>query len=340
MVKITRAIAIIILTAFSALSVYAQDARTLVTEGNQLSANRDYTGAIEKYKSALVAEPNNITAKYQLGFALNAAGTGQEAIPYLQEAAKHGNTSAVKSSAFGLLGSIHDRANQPKLAILNYMEAIKLDSANYALHYGLGLAYFRDQQYDDAEREAVKALSLNHTAAPSMRLYALVTFHQNKRAQALLGLLSFLWMDPTGNRAAEANENIQHIIDGGVLKPEPGASAIRVSAVNTALNAAISKAATTVSQQKLFGSDLFVQQLKSILTAINQQSEGRIAGSTFATQLSSFYSKLAQSPHITAFAHYIKQGVSKTDSTWLVAHPQQVEALKEWVKNAAHPILQ
>ncbi len=340
MVKFTRAIAIIILTALSTLSAYAQDARILITEGNQLSATRDYNGAIEKYKSALVAEPDNITAKYQLGFALNAAGKVQEAIPYLQDAARNGNTSAVKSSAFGLMGSIYDRANQPKMAIPNYIEAIKLDSANYALHYGLGLAYFRDHQYDDAEREAVKALSLNHTAAPSMRLYGLVTFHQNKRAQALLGLLSFLWMDPTGTRSAEANENIQHIIDGGILKPEPGAPVIRASAVNAALNAAISKAATTVSQQKPSGSDLFVQQLKSILTAINQQSDGRIAGSAFATQLLSFYSKLAQSPHITAFAHYIKQGVSKTDSAWLIAHPQQVEALKEWVKNAGHLILQ
>lgn len=340
MVKITRAIAIIILTALSALSVHAQDARTLVTEGNQLSANRDYTGAIEKYKAALVTEPDNITAKYQLGFALNAASKGQEAIPYLQDAAKNGNTSAVKSSAFGLLGSIHDQANQPKLAIPNYMQAIKLDSANYALYYGLGLAYFRDHQYDDAEREAVKALSLDHTAAPSMRLYALVTFHQNKRAQALLGLLSFLWMDPTGTRAAEANENIQHIIDGGVLKPEPGAPAIRLSAVNAALNAAINRAATTGSQQKPLGPDLFAQQLKSIITSISQQSNGQIAGSTFATQLLSFYSKLAQSPHITAFARYIKQGVSKTDSAWLAAHPQQVEALKEWVKNAGNPILQ
>lgn len=185
MVKITRAIATIILTALGVLSAYAQDVRTLITEGNQMSANRDYSGAIEKYKSALVAEPNNITAKYQLGFALNAAGKGQEAIPYLEDAAKNGNTGAVRSSAFGLLGSIYDRANQPKLAIPSYMEAIKLDSANYALHYGLGLAYFRDHQYDDAERAAVKALSLDRSAAPSMRLYALVTFHQNKRASTL-----------------------------------------------------------------------------------------------------------------------------------------------------------
>jgi tetratricopeptide (TPR) repeat protein len=339
MVKTIRAMVMILLGIFCVYHTYAQDARRLITEGNQLSTIRDYNGAIEKYKAALALEADNITAKYQLGFALNAAGKGQDAIPYLQDAAKNGNTNAVKSSAFGLLGSIYDRASQPKLAITNYNDAIKLDSANYALQYGLGLAYFRDHQYDDAERSAVKALSLDRSAAPSMRLYALVTFHQNKRAPALLGLLSFLWMDPNGSRAAEANENIQHIIDGGVLKPDPGAPAVRVSAGNAALNATIAKAANAVTQQKPAASDLVAQQLKGILAALGQQTNGEIPGSTFGTQLLSFYSQLAQSPHITAFAHYIKQGISKTDSAWITNHPQQVSALKEWVKNTGHPIL-
>jgi tetratricopeptide (TPR) repeat protein len=318
----------------------AQDAQSLIIEGNQLSTNKDYTDAIEKYKAALALEGGNITAKYQLGFALNAAGKGKDAIPYLQDAAKNSSNTAIKSSSFSLLGSIYDRTGLPKDAITNYREAIKLDSANYALPYGLGLAYFRNQQYDDAELAAIKALNLNHSAAPSMRLYALVTFHQNKRAPALLGLLSFLWMDPNGTRAAEANENIQHILDGGVLKPDPGAQPIRISAGNAALNAAISAAANTVAQQKPAKGDLFTQQLKAILIAVNQQANGQIAGSAFATQLLSFYSKLAQSAHLNAFAHYVKQGVNKTDAAWLIAHPQQVAALKEWVKNAGHPIFQ
>ncbi len=340
MVKIIKLVAFILIAMVSVCDLYAQDARTLINEGNQLSSNRDYNGAIEKYKAALNLDANNITAKYQLGFALNAAGKGQDAIPYLQEAAKSDNSNAIKSSAFGLLGSIYDRAGQPKLAIINYTEALKLDSASYALQYGLGLAYFRDHQYDDAERLAVKALSLDRSAAPSMRLYALVTFHQNKRTPALLGLLSFLWMDPNGTHAAEANENIQHIIDGGVLKPDPGTQPIRLSAANAALNAAISKAVNNVAQQKPSASDLFALQLKNILTALNQQANGQIGGSAFGTQLLSFYSKLAQSSHISAFAHYIKQGISKTDAAWVANHPQQISALKEWVKNAGQPNLQ
>ena len=318
----------------------AQDAQSLITEGNQLSTNKDYTDAIEKYKAALALEGGNITAKYQLGFALNAAGKGKDAIPYLQDAANNSSNTAIKSSCFSLLGSIYDRTGLPKDAITNYREAIKLDSANYALPYGLGLAYFRNQQYDDAELAAIKALNLNHSAAPSMRLYALVTFHQNKRAPALLGLLSFLWMDPNGTRAAEANENIQHIIDGGVLKPDPSTPPIRVSAGSAALNAAISAAANMAAQQKPATADLFTQQLKAILIAVNQQANGQIAGSAFATQLLGFYSKLAQSAHLNAFAHYVRQSVNKTDAAWLTAHPQQVAALKDWVKNAGHPILQ
>ncbi|WP_342645280.1 tetratricopeptide repeat protein [Mucilaginibacter sp. CSA2-8R] len=339
MLKIIKSMVMMLLFALIAYNVCAQDTRTLINEGNQLSANRDYTSAIEKYKAALATEADNITAKYQLGFALNAVGKGQEAIPYLQAAAKSGNTAAIKSSAMGLLGSIYDRANQPKLAIPNYIEAIKLDSANYALQYGLGLAYFRDHQYDDAERAAVKALSLDHSAAPSMRLYALVTFHQNKRAPALLGLLTFLWMEPTGTHAAEANENMQHILDGSVLKPDPGTQPVRLSTSHATLNAAIIKAVNTVAQQKPAASDVFAQQLKYILIALNQQGNGQIAGSAFTSQLLSFYYNLAQSPHINAFAHYIKQGVSKTDLAWVTAHPQQLLALKEWVKNNGQPII-
>lgn len=180
----------------------AQDARSLVKEGIELSNARNYTGAIEKYKAALTLEPDNASAAYQLAFALQASGKSQEALPYLQKVVQSNASAAVISSAYGLMGGIYDQLGQVKKGIESYRLGLQKDSANYYLRYGLGLAYFRSHQYADAEQSAIAALRLDAQQPGSWRLYALVTFHQNKRANALLGFCTYLWLEPAGPQSA------------------------------------------------------------------------------------------------------------------------------------------
>src|SRR5882757_10755277 len=96
-----------------------EDARALVKEGVKLNDEKNYAGAIEKYNQALKIDTGNLFADYQLANSLFLSGKGADGIPYLQK--------VVKADT-------------------------KLNAAAYDL---LGLIYFKNKQYAEAESAAI-----------------------------------------------------------------------------------------------------------------------------------------------------------------------------------------
>lgn len=315
-------------------AIFAQDPSALIKEANDLSNARQYPSAIEKYKAALTIEPDNAVANYQLAFALNQTGKSADAIPYLQKTTSGNATANMKSGAYALLGSIYDQAKQPARAIDNYKQALTLTPNDQQLQYNLGLAYFRNHQYAEAEQCAISSLKLAPQHAASMRLYALVAFHQNKRAPALLGLCSFLLMEPNTPRSPESYSNIQHIIQGGDLKPEPGDVAPHhLDAETNALNQAITAAVAAEAKRRYFvAADKFTQQLQAIFAAVGPLAAKQQHGSElFKAQAARFY-QLSQSGNMPAFARLISQSSDKAAAAWIAAHRDEMGKLDEWLK--------
>lgn len=315
------------------LTVRAQDARQLVKDGIELNNSRQYTAAIEKYKAALALEPTNVQANYQLAFSLNASGKGADAIPYLQKVTTLDASPAVKTGAWSLLGNIYDQAKQPDKAIDSYKQGILLSPNDQLLQYNLGLAYFRNHQYAEAEQCAITSLGLDPKHAASMRLYALVTFHQNKRAPALLGLCSFLLMEPNTPRSLESYGNIQHILQGGDLKPEPGVTAPHhIDADTYAQNQAITTAIVAEAKRRyLVATDHFTEQLQTIFAALGPLAEKQSGNAFFKAMAARFY-KLSQSGNMPAFARLISQSSDKAAPVWIAAHADKMGELDAWLK--------
>ncbi|SDE12926.1 Tetratricopeptide repeat-containing protein [Mucilaginibacter pineti] len=311
-----------------ALGVNAQDVdvKALIKEGIQLNNDKNYAGAIEKYKQALTTEPENAQANYQLAYSLNAAGRGTEGIPYLNKVAKA--NSNFTGPAYELLGSIYDSSHQPQQAIDAYKEGIKIKPDYQPLYFNLGIAYFRAKQYADAELAAIEAIKLDPKHANSQRLYGLVTFHQNKRAAALLGLCNFLLLEPDGAKAAEAYTNIQSILKGGELKPD-GGKVTPLDAGNAALNKALS--ATMVAQKTA----ALEAQLNAVFTAVGQLAEKQTGNDFFRNYYAAFFYALAKSGNMPAFARLIGLSADKTANIqWLQQNDDKRKALDAWVQTA------
>ncbi|HEY9196048.1 MAG TPA: hypothetical protein VIM77_07270, partial [Mucilaginibacter sp.] len=121
-------------------AVYAQDndVASLIKQGIQLNNGRDYAGAIEKYKLALTADPENAQANYQVAYSLNAAGRGLEGVPYLNKVIKSDNTFV--GPAYELLGGIYDANKQPQQAIDAYKAGIAIRPGYQPLYFNLGIA--------------------------------------------------------------------------------------------------------------------------------------------------------------------------------------------------------
>lgn len=319
-----RFLVIIILFA-SAARAQQTDINALIKQGIQLNSEHNYAGAIEKYKQALVTDPDNAQANYQLAFTLFASGKGTDGIPYLNKVTK--TTSNFTGPAFELLGSIYDASHQPQQAIDAYKEGLKVKPDYQPLYFNLGIAYFRAQRYADAEQAAIDAIKLDPKHANSQRLYGLVTFHQNKRAAALLGLCRFLLLEPDGPRSAEAYTNMQSILKGGTLKTE------KTDAANIALNKALSAAvATTASRRYASPADLLAAQLKAIFVAVGQLAEKQTGNNFFRNYYASFFYKLAPTEHMPAFARLMDMSANKAaDTQWLQQNEDKRKALESWV---------
>jgi len=322
-----KKIGLIIHILFLGFFARAQDntVAELIKQGIQLNNTRDYAGAIEKYKQALNAEPDNPQANYQMAFSLSAAGRGTEGISYLNKTVATSNNFT--GPAYELLGSIYDAAKQPQQAIDAYKAGIKIKPDYQPLYFNLGLAYFRAKQFADAELAAIEAIKLDTKHANSQRLYALVCFHQNKRAPALLALCGFLLLEPDGLRSVEAYTNMQSILKGGTLKTEKADAA--TMALNKALSAA---AATTDTRRYASPADLLSAQLKAVFMAVGQLAEKQTGNDFFRNYYAAFFYKLAQTEHIPAFARLMDLSANKAaDSQWLQQNEDKRKALEAWV---------
>jgi tetratricopeptide (TPR) repeat protein len=296
------------------------DINSTIKEGIRLNSEKNYSAAIEKYKEALASEPDNAQANYQLAFSLNASGKGTEAIPYLNKVIKTGGD--LTGPAYELMGSIYDVSHQPQQAIDAYQQGIKLKPGYQPLYFNLGIAYFRAQKYADAELAAIEAIKLAPKHANSQRLYGLVTFHQNKRVPALMGLCSFLLLDPDGPRADEAYTNLQSLLKGGDLK------AAKADAETLMLNKTLSTAITASGGQ-------LENQLKNIFTAVGKLGEKTGKQTFFWNYYTAFFYKLSQSPHFSTAVKLISLSADKTGAAaWLQSNADKRKALDDWTASA------
>ena len=334
--KIIRNILPAILMLFTVTLASAQnneEARALLQEGVKLNDQGKYAEAIEKYNAALKVDPEYLYADFEIAFTLFASGKGTDGIPYIEKVIR-ANTN-LNAGAYDLLGSIYDKENQTDKAIETYQEGIKTNPTYQRLYYNLGIVYFRTKQYAEAEKSAIEAIKLDPKHASSQRMYALVCFHQNKRVNALLGFCSFILLEPSTARSAEAYGNIQHIMQGGVLKDGNGNTTLSVPMADDketgALNLAISMSTISGQSKKLVGMALLEDELKTIFKIAGELSEKKTDKGFFDKYFVDYFHKLAQSNNMPAFTRMISQS-SPESAAWIKDHPQYMNDLYTWVK--------
>jgi len=317
-------------------SAKAQTANDLMKQGVDLHNQGKYTEAIDKFTEVLKTDPENGYANYEIAFSLYADKKPQDAIPHLEKAVRSTDTN-LSVAAYCLLASIYDEDKQTPKAIETYNLAIKINPDYPQIYYNLGIAYFRNQQYAEAENSAIEAIKHNPQHASSQRLYALVTFHQNKRVNALLAFCSFILLEPNTARSAEAYANIQHIMQGGVLKDPKGNTTIAVSSTddkeNGTFNLGISLAVTSGQSKGLMGVDLLQDELKTIFGLAGELVEKKTDKTFFDKFFVDYFYKLAQSNNMPTLAHTVALTANKDESAkWATTHTEDIKAMSEWLK--------
>jgi tetratricopeptide (TPR) repeat protein len=313
------------------LNAFAQDAASLIKEGRQLSSQKQYPEAIEKYKSVLLIEPENPQANYQLAFALFASGKGPEGLPYLDKVVNTNNKNSFTAAAYSLMGSIYGNAKQLSKAIDAYKNGIKADSTNQRIYYNLGTVQYRSKLYTDAEQSFVDAVKRDSADAGSIRMYALTTFHENKRAESILGFCRFLQLEPNSGRSAEAFGNLQNILQRGSLQPEEGYQPTSFTkAIAMVQNRLINKVLAGFMTRKYASpTALLTAQLKELSTAFGIMPRDKYY---FWYSYADYFSKLSQTDKFETFVRVISQSTLPENAKWVKDNADKVSAYEAWAK--------
>lgn len=269
-------------------------------------------------KSSLAQDTSDPATNYKAALTLSNDGKGLEAVPFLEKVLK-APSSNYTDAAYSLLGSIYDKSNQPDKAITVFKEGLKNYPKDQNLYFNLGIASFRAKKYAEAEQAAEEAIKLDPKHANSQRLYGLVTFHQNKRMNALMAFCSYLLLEPNGPRSDEAITNLQSILKGGVLKAA-GAS-VTLDNDTKILNNIVTQTIASARAKNLNGALLLEYQLKSIFTQAGQASAKKTTKKFFDEFYAAYFYKLTQSGNTPAMAKLI------TDKT-------MDSKLREWIASA------
>ncbi|RWY55862.1 tetratricopeptide repeat protein [Mucilaginibacter gilvus] len=313
---------------FNALAQSDNSVAGLIKQGVELNNQKKYPEAAESYKAALALESDNVQANYQMAFTLFSAGKNAEALPFIEKATK-GNNPKFTAAAYSLMGSIYQSVNQLPNAVNAYQNAIKADGSNQRIYYNLGIAYFKGKLYGEAEQTFAMAMELDSSDAGSTRMYALSAFHQNKRAEATFGFCRFLMLEPNTSRSAEAYGNLQNILQGGVLKPEPGYHASPVMSSADPGNKVLIKALAGLANRKYATSaDLLAGQLKGIFNAVGNIPVEKYA---FWQSLATYFKAMTLTDNVPPFARYISQSAKPESMKWLKDNPDKVKALENWI---------
>jgi tetratricopeptide (TPR) repeat protein len=301
----------------------------LIKQGIEFNNQKKYGEAADSYKAALAIEPENPQANYQMAFTLFSVGKNAEALPFIDKATKAPNPKFT-AAAYSLMGSIYQGSGQLPNAVTAYQNAIKADPANQRIYYNLGVAYFKGKQYTEAEGSFETALEKDSGDAGSWRMYALATFHQNKRAQALLGFCSFLLLEPNSAKSSEAFGNLQNILQQGTLKPEPG---YKPSAITKGLadyqNQTLKKALAGPAKQKHPSAvDELAAQLGAVFKGLSSIPSDKYY-SWYV--LVDYFGKLAATDNMPAFARYISQSAKPESVKWLKENAAKANGLISWL---------
>lgn len=135
------AILSLVLLAFGSLSLHAQGIKSHLRRANKLYQAKDYAGAIQSYRCALLRDSLSGKANFGLGTSAYAQGRYDEAKSYLERAVQDQQlTPQQQAGVLHNLGNVAMKKKDYQSAVQSYEEALLRNPEDENTRYNLALA--------------------------------------------------------------------------------------------------------------------------------------------------------------------------------------------------------
>jgi tetratricopeptide (TPR) repeat protein len=330
------------------IPVQAQlEQEAILNEGVKLHDSGDYDGAIKKYESILLVNPDNISAIYEMGFSYFAKKDYKRALEISQKGSEY--ASDLLPRFYMQIASCSDHLGDSKKAINIYKQTIKEFPKTYLLHFNLAIAYVKQKKEDLAISSVKEELYLTPTHPTSHLLLGELFKDNEYRIPAIFALSRFLILEPQSGRSAGALATLQELINGGVVakdkmnitifidpkekKDEGDFGSLQMALSVVSAGRFLEKNANKSAMEKE------VEQFKSFFQIMldlvgKEQSKLKFTGDYYVP----YFLAMQKQGHVETFVYLIHSGNSdKEVGAWLDANMGKVRAFVEWNKQYQWP---
>jgi Tfp pilus assembly protein PilF len=330
---------LLLLVLVSPVTLFAQTAKELVSEGVELYDNGKYTEALAVYEKARKIDPKDDGIIYEMGLTYSRLKDYTKAIECADKVIAMDTDLLAK--AYLLKGSALDYSGKPKDALSVFKKGIKKRPDYYSLYYSVALTSFNQKEYEQAEEALQSCLKLNPLHVNSH--YLMGVLKTDEKSKSMLALLNFLIVEPTGKRANVAFNVISGQHKQGVKVEDDNSITVTVNDLNSKDDFSVSDMFLSMSQatnhieENKGKSDfeLFSENTMSFFRELGELQEKNKKTDFWWKFYVGFFYDLAKDKELyETFSYYVYQDVQSTAvETWLQKNPDRVKKLQDWVVN-------
>lgn len=304
-----------------------QTVKELLEQGIRYHDAGQYPSAITSYELALKIDPESAEAMYELSLSLMENGNYHAAIEYCDKLIDRNDKFSVL--AYNTKGSSLNYLGRTDEAIEVYIESLDKERAFYLTYYNLGLAYFTNEEYDEARKAFINALDLNPQHAVSHLNLGRTMLQMGKRAEGLLCLYYFLLIEPESERSLLAYDTL--ILQLNYSEP---IEVIDPSDTFAPIDRLLSEQAATIDQVSPHKNDVekFTQLTHQFFMAFGDRKDDPDTAHDFWWEFYiPFFKSMAQWDYTDIFCHYIRQSAYRIPEAWLSVNKERIRSFNAWL---------
>lgn len=207
----------------------AQSARELVDQGVALHDKGAFEDAIKKYDEALAIDPSNCDAIFEKSYTLMELKKYDDSEKLLKLVLKDCKESQIRKMSYVNYGTLLDFQGKIKDALKMYQKGIKEFPDSYLLFFNKGITENSAGETEDAKSSFQKAMQLNPYHASSHNALARLEIGKS-RVKAMIGLFTFLLIEPEGARAKQNLELFDKLFMQGINQKDEKNTVISIDA--------------------------------------------------------------------------------------------------------------
>lgn len=333
---------LLLLLAFVSFTSFSQSLsdpiEDYINAGIKYHDAQQYDKAIAEYEKVLKIDSKHQLANYEMGLTYFHKGHFDKAADYASVAIKTGGENTIP--AYILKGSALDNGGKTAESIKMFKKAIKKTDGHHLLHYNLALNYYKIGDRGLCEEQLIAAIDMNPSHRTSHLLLGLVHDEMGDKVQTVLALCFFLYLEDDSERSKMAVETLETAMGSNVERDEDNPNSIQINLsgdMDSEFMSAelmlglLSASRYTEENEDKSDAEIFQENLTSFFKMMGEMKEDGAKGIWWNLYTDTFYA-LAQSEHMEAYCHVIRQANNKESVEWLEDNDDAEKALDEWFK--------